>query len=130
MNIAFAMMALTAAKASAPAIRSFGLCSSMRIARLRSSPASIAAALAPRRRRGMSSSNVILLGTFLHLINFVLNSGSRARVKRCDIARWRLDRRERQRQCDGNGGAFVDSALHGHLAAVQRNQALDDRQSE
>src|SRR5258707_9916417 len=103
MKVALATMALIAAKASAPAIRSFGLCSRMRIARLRSSLASIATALAPRRRRrGMSSSASILLGTFLHLISFGLLSASHARVKRCDIARWLLGRRrEYERQCDG-----------------------------
>src|SRR5882757_5790167 len=114
MKIALATMALTAAKASAPAIRSFGLCSRMRIARLRSSLASIATALAPRRRRrGMSSSTSILLGTFLHLNHFDLMSGSRGRIKRCDIARGLLGRRrECQRQCDRDGGALVDLALH------------------
>src|ERR1700709_1525894 len=112
MKVAFATMALTAAKASAPAIRSFGLCSRIRIARLRSSLASIATALAPRRRRGMSSSRLILLGTFLHLISFV--SASHRRIKRCDIARWLLNRRcECERQCDRDGGALIDPALHG-----------------
>src|ERR1700759_4502659 len=129
MKAALATMALTAANASAPAIRSFGLCSRMRIARLRSSLASMATALAPRRRRGMSSSNEFLLGTFLHLIGFVLRSGSRTRVKRCDIARLLLGRRrERQRQCDGDRGALVELALHGHLAAMQRDQAFHNRQ--
>src|SRR3954451_16203219 len=108
MNIALAMMAATAAKASAPAIRSFGLCSRMRIARLRSSLASIATAPAPRRRRGKSFSS-ILLGTFLHLNHFGVMSASRRRVKRCDIARGLFDRwRECERQPHGDGGALVD----------------------
>src|SRR5436305_3051248 len=131
MKVALAIMALTAAKATAPAIRSFGLCSRMRIARPRSSPASIASALAPRRRRGMASSTSVLLGTFLHLPDLVPRSAARRGIQRCDIARWLLGRRrERQRQCDRNGGALVDSALHGHLAAMQRHQAFDDRQPE
>src|SRR3954447_21375229 len=109
MNIALATMATTAAKASAPAIRSFGLCSRMRIARLRSSLASIATALAPRRRRGRSAFSSILLGTFLHLNDFGLMSASRRRVKLRDIARWLLGRRrERERQCDRHRGALVD----------------------
>ena len=54
-NSALAMMALTAANASAPATMSFGLCSSMRITRPRSASASITAVFALRRRRGMSS---------------------------------------------------------------------------
>src|SRR6185295_587685 len=117
MNIALATMALTAAKASAPATRSFGLCSRMRIARLRSSLASIATALAPRRRRGISSSTSILLGTFLHLNHFDLMSASRRGIKRRDIARGLLDRRhECQRQGDRDRGALVDPALHRHLA--------------
>ena len=58
---------------------SFGLCSSMRIARPRSSSASIAAAFAPRRRRrGISSSSAIRLGTFLHLMGLVLCSPDRS----------------------------------------------------
>src|SRR3954447_3510772 len=131
MNTAFATMATTAAKASPPAIRSFGLCNRMRIARLRCSLASIATALAPRRRRGMSSFASILLGTFLHLNHFGLMSASRRRVKRCDIARGLLDRRrECDGQRDGDGGALVDPALHRHLAAMQRDQAFDDRQPE
>src|SRR5436305_15027821 len=131
MNTAFATMAMTAAKASAPAITSFGLCSRMRIARLRFSLASIATALAPRRRCGMSSFASILLGTFLHLNHFGLMSASRRRVKRCDIARRLLGgRRERERQCDGHGGALLDPALHRHLATMQRDQAFDDRQPE
>ena len=31
---------------------------------------------------------------------------------------------------DRHGGAFVELALHVHLAAVQADQALDDRQAE
>src|SRR3954454_15341881 len=105
MNIAFATMTMTAAKASAPAIRSFGLYNRMRITRLRSSLASIATALAPRRRRGMSSFSSILLGTFLHLNHFGLMSAPRHRIERRDIARGLLDRRrERERQCHRDGG--------------------------
>src|SRR5947209_11337311 len=131
MNIALAMMAPAAANATTPAIVSFGLCSRMRIARPRSALASAAAALAPRRRRGISSSSVIRLGTFLHLPGFMLISTSHRGVQRCDIARELLGRRrERERQCDGDNGALVDLALHGHLAAVQRDQAFDDRQPE
>src|SRR3954451_6358689 len=116
MNTAFATMAMTAAKDSAPAITSFGLCSRMRIARLRFSLASIATALAPRRRRGKSSFSSILLGTFLHLNHFGLMSASRRRIKRCDIARGLLDRRcECERQRDRDRGALVDPALHRHL---------------
>src|SRR3954470_11249263 len=129
MNTAFAMMALTAANATAPATMSFGLYSRMRSARLRCS-LSIAATVAPRRRRGMSSSSSIRRGTFLHLRVFVVSADARRRVQCGDIA-GRLElRRERQRQCDGDRGAFVKLALHGHLAAMQRNEAFYDRQSK
>src|ERR1700676_594409 len=136
-NSALAMMALTAAKASAPAIMSFGLYSRIRIARPRSASASIAAA--PRRRRGLSLSSAICLGTFFHLMGLVfrlvfrlvLGCGSRRRVKRGDIA-WRRCRRrhERQRQRHGHGGAFVDLALHRYLAGMHPDQAFHDRQPE
>src|ERR1700732_515122 len=83
------MMALTAAKASAPAITSFGLCSKMRIARPRSASAAIA--LAPRRRRGISSSLEFRLGTFLHLMslvfmNWILDFRPQRRGERRDVA--------------------------------------------
>src|SRR5258708_6144554 len=83
---------------------------------------------APRRRRGVSSF-AICLGTFLHLMNLVLGSGSQRRSELCDITR-RLSRRrrERQRQRDGHGGTFIDLALQDDLAALQSDQALDDRQ--
>src|SRR5258708_3670150 len=129
-NNALAMMALTAAKANAPATTSFGLCSRIRIAKPRSAPT--ATALARRRRRGTSSSSLaICLGTSLHLIRLVLGCGSRRRRERCDIARWlERRRRERQRQRDGHRGSFVDPALHGYLAAMQADQAFHDRQPE
>ena len=43
-------------------------------------------AFAPRRRRGMSSSPGLRLGTFLHLIGLFLGCGSRCRRQRGDIA--------------------------------------------
>src|ERR1019366_8889876 len=127
---ALAMMALTAANASAPATMSFGLYSKMRIARPRSASASTATARARRRRRGMSSF-AICLGTFLHLMSLILGCGSQRRSERCDIAGWLSRRRRvRQRQRDGHGGSFVDLALHGQLAGMQPDQGLHDRQPE
>src|ERR1700732_2292490 len=128
------MMALTAAKASAPAITSFGLCSKIRIARPRSASAAIA--LAPRRRRGMSSSLEVRLGTFLHLMslvfmNWILDFRPQRRGERRDVAGGLRElRHERQRQRDHNGGSFVNLALHGHFAAMQPDQAFHDRQPE
>src|ERR1700733_3573136 len=85
MSSALAMIAMMATSASAPAIISFGLCRKMRIARLRSASASIAAALEPRRR-GISSSLVGFLGTFLHLGDLLRHGGTRRRSQRCNIA--------------------------------------------
>src|SRR5258708_14807867 len=127
-NSALAMIAVTAANASAPATMSFGLCSNMRIARPRAASASIAAALVPRRRRGISSSLAICLGTFLHLMSLLSWSGPQRRSERCDIARWlSRRRRERQRQCHGHAGSLVDLALHLDLPGVQANQPFHDR---
>src|SRR3984957_12482714 len=100
-NRALAMMALTAAKASAPAITSFGLCSRIRIARPRSLSASTAIALARRRRRGMSSSLEICLGTFLHLVslvfmNRILDFRPQRRGECRDVADRLRGRRERE----------------------------------
>src|SRR4051812_32996726 len=101
----------------------------MRMARPRPA-SSIAAAFAPRRRRGGSSSRSIRLGTFLHLIKFVLRSASRRRAQGCDIAA-RLGRRnESERQCNRDGGALAQRALHANLATVKRDKAFHDRQPE
>src|SRR5436190_16754683 len=130
-NSALAMIAMTAAKANAPATTSFGLCSKIRIAKPRSESASTATARA-RRRRGMSSSSLaICLGTSLHLMSLVLGCGARRWRERCDIAGW-LERRRRkcQRQRDGHAGAFIDPALHGYLAGMQSNQAFHDREPQ
>src|SRR3954451_25484328 len=121
-------MAQTAAAASKPATKSFGLCSRTRSTNPRSSCGSIATALAPRRRRGMSSSSSIRLGTFLHLMGLVLVSGSQRRFERCDIA-GRI-RHEVQRQGHGYRGALADLALHVDLAVMQTDQTLYDRQAE
>src|SRR4029077_18960041 len=125
-------MAQMAAAASRPATTSFGLCSNMRMAKPRSSPASIATAFAPRRRRDISSSSEIRLGTFLHLMGLVLYCGSQHRLERRDIACRRLYRRrhENERQGYRHGGAFADLALHIDLAMMQSDQAFHDRQSE
>src|SRR4051794_29712851 len=128
MNTAFAMIAVSAAKASMPATMSFGLYSRMRSARLRRS-LSIAATAAPRRR-GISSSGSIRLGTFLHLPVLVVMSGAWRRGECCDVAGRLVLRRERQRQGDGHRGTFVELALYGHVAAMQRDEAFHDRQSE
>src|SRR5256885_13898505 len=129
------MMALTAAAASKPAIRSLGLCNSIRMTKPRSSSGSTATAFARRRRRrgiSSSSSRSIRLGTFLHLIGLHFGCGTRRRRQRRDVAgrlaqRWR---REYQRQRDGDGGALVDLALHIHLAAMHGDEAFYDRQAE
>src|SRR5882724_6743167 len=105
----------------------------MRIARPRSASASITTVAAPRRRRRMSSCFAICLGTFLHLMGLVLGlgCGSQYRRERGDVARWLLGIwRERQRQRDSHGGAFVELALHAYLAGMQPDQALHDRQPE
>src|SRR5438309_11507203 len=100
------MIAITAANANAPAKTSFGLCSTFRIAKPRS--ASALAVFAPRRRRGMSSSLVTFLGTFLHLVVVVLDCRSCHRNKGRDIPRWLLWLRESQRQRNGHRSALVD----------------------
>src|SRR5438876_9063398 len=108
-------MALMAAAAKRPATMSFGLCKRIRISKPRSS-ASTATALAPRRRRGISSSIADFLGTFLHLIGLLNCCGTRRRRRRQrrDIAggltqgQWR----EQQRQRNGHDGALADLALH------------------
>src|SRR4051812_44406787 len=131
MNTALAMMALTAAKAISPATMSLGLCSRMRIARPRSAGSSMATEAARRRRRGLSSSssNETALGTFLHLTDLMLWAGRGG--QRRDVARRLINRRrECQGQRDDDGGPLVEPAVHGHLAAVQRDQALDDGQPE
>src|SRR3954447_24888260 len=129
MNTALATMAPTAANASSPAAKSFGLYSRMRIARPRSVASSMAAARAPRRR-GMSSSGSNRLGTFLHLNHVVVLAASR-RFQRRHVACGLLRRRgEGQRQGNRDRGAFVEPALHRQLAAMQRHQAFDDRQAE
>ena len=69
---ALVTMALTAAKASPPAITSFGLCIRTRIANPRSASTATAFALRRRRRRGISSSLAICLGTFLHLRGLIV----------------------------------------------------------
>src|SRR3954470_19649210 len=120
MNTAFATMAPMAAKATAPAAMSFGLYSRMRSTRGRCS-LSIAATAAPRRRRGMSSSGSIRLGTFLHLPVLVVMRGARRRVECCDVAGRPGLRRDDKRQRDGYRGAFVELALHRHVAAMQRD---------
>src|SRR5580698_3504219 len=127
MNSALTMMAQTAANATAPPIISFGLCRKMRIARPYSDPCS--ASLARRRRRGISSSMVDFLGTFLHLKGWFRHRGTHRWSERCDVALG-LDGLRCQRQRDRHGGAFVDFAHHGHLATMQGNEALDDRHSE
>src|ERR1700730_9214862 len=99
----------------------------MRITRPRSVSASIA--FAPRRRGGMSPF-AACLGTFLHLMTFILGCGSQRRSEPCDVARRRRRRRERQRQRDGHGGTFIDPALQGDLAGVHSDQALDNRKPE
>src|SRR6266849_9244539 len=101
----------------------------MRITRPRSVSASTATAFAPRRRGGMSPF-AACLGTFLHLMTFILGCGSQRRSEPCDIARRRRRRRERQRQRDRHGGTFINPALQGHLAGVQSDQTLDNRQPE
>src|SRR4051812_44067134 len=112
-------MALIAAAASRPATMSFGLCRKVRSRKPRSS-ASTATALAPRRRRGISSSSADFLGTFLHLIGLLNGSGTRRRRQRRDIAgglaggRRHKDERQRHR----NRRALADPGLHIHLAAV------------
>src|SRR5215468_10983919 len=119
-------MALIAATASKPATMSFGLCRKIRSSKPRSS--STATALAPRRRRGISSSTADFLGTLLHLIGLLDGSGTRRRRQRRDIARRFAHRRRHidQRQRDRNRGALADPALYIHLAAMQRHEALDD----
>src|SRR6266849_3124929 len=101
----------------------------MRITRLRWVVASTAAE-PPRRRRGLSPSNAIALGTFLPLMGLVVDA--RRLSEGCDVARRLIHRRggEFNRQRNNNGGSLVDLAVHSHITAVQRNQALDDRQSE
>src|SRR4051794_2797804 len=129
MNTALATIAPTAANASSPAARSFGLYSRMRIARPGSPTASMAAARAPRRR-GISSSGSDRLGTFLHLNHVVVLSASRRLQRRhvaCGLLRLGS---ERQRQGDRHRGAFVEPALHRQFAAMQRHKAFDDRQAE
>src|SRR5215471_5899628 len=104
-------MAVTAAKASAPAMTSFGLRRKRRIARPRSGAG---AAAAPRlRRRGVSSSSSSLvgrLGTFLHLGGLVLLGRSHRGAKRCNIVLL-LRLGENARQHDGDGGSLVELAL-------------------
>src|SRR4051794_31867762 len=130
MNTALATMAPTAADASTPAARSFGLYSRMRMARPRSAASSMTEARPPRRR-GISSSRSVRLGTFLHLNHVVVLPASRRLQRRNIACGWlRRPSGERQRQRDRDRGAFVDPALHGQLAAMQRHQALDDRQAE
>src|SRR6476620_11370993 len=129
-------MATMAANASNAATVSFGLRSNIRISKPRSALAldealDLASTLIePRRRRGVASSIVTALGTFLHLIPDGLMA--RRRRQRCDIIRAirALFNGRRQRQHDGDRGSLVDLALHRHLAAMQRNQALDDRQAK
>src|SRR5262245_6919721 len=122
-------MALMAAAASRPATMSFGLCKKIRISKPRSS-ASTATALAPRRRRGISSSTADFLGTFLHLIGLFSLSGARRRRQRRDIAdRLARDRRRiEERQRHGHRGALADPALYIQLAVMQGHEALHDRQ--
>src|SRR6185312_11661333 len=134
-NSALAMMALAAAKASRPAIMSFGLCKRMRIARPRSF-CSIAAAAEPRRRRGNSSSATAFLGTFLHLNGLLLKyrimGRSRNGRQRRDLV-LRLGRsgpRENKRQRHRDSGAFVDLALHGYFAGMEADQAFHDGKPE
>src|SRR5689334_4632021 len=116
-------MALIAAAASSPAIMSFGLCRRIRISKPRS--CSTATALAPRRRRGISSS-IDFLGTFLHLIGLLDGRGTRRRRQRRDIAGSLAGgrRREKERQRDRDNGALADPALHAHLAAMHGDQAF------
>src|SRR6476620_5603141 len=120
-------MALTAAAASAPAIISFGLCRNIRNSKPRSSEAAIAAALPPRRR-GMSSSIALFLGTFLHLLGLLDHGRTRRWGQRRNIAfRLALHRRcEPERQRNRNRGALADPALQTKLAALHADQALDD----
>src|SRR5204862_5861096 len=128
-NSALATMALIAAAASRPATMSFGLRSRIRISKPCS--CSTATALAPRRRRGISSSIADFLGTFLHLIGLFRRRGARRRRQRRDIAGgFARDRREDQRQRDGDRRALADPALHIHLAAMQGDEAFHDRQPE
>src|ERR1700694_4743941 len=93
----------------------------MRITRPRSVSASTA--FAPRRRGGMSPF-AACLGTFLHLMTFILGCGSQRRSELCDVAR------RRRRQRDVHGGAFIDPALQDDLAGMQSDQALDNREPE
>src|SRR5262245_25154342 len=122
-------MALMAAAARRPATMSFGLCKKIRISKPRSS-ASTATALAPRRRRGISSSTADFLGTFLHLIGLFDLRGARRRRQRRDIAGQltRDRRRVEERQRHGHRGALADPALYVQLAAMQGHEALHDRQ--
>src|SRR5215471_294528 len=125
------MMALTAAKATRPASVSLGLCSRIRIARLRSVSTSATAALAPRRR-GASSSLADFLGTFLHQSRLVLNIMARRRHQRRDLAFALpvLRRRADKWQLDGDGRPLAELALYRQLAEMQGDEALHDRQSE
>src|SRR5438270_10024472 len=116
------MIAMTAANANAPATMSFGLRSRIRIARPCSASASALGVRVPRRRRGISSSLAVFLGTFFHLLVTMLRRGSRGRSKDRNIARWLLWQRERQRQRNDHAGTFVDPALHGEFAAMQGHQ--------
>src|SRR5450631_1390466 len=103
----------------------------MRIAKPRAASASTATVSAPRRRRGIPFSPAIFLGTLLHLMLPILDLGSRRRSERRDVAcRLKHRRRERQRQRDGHCRTFANLALHRDLAAMQTDQAFDDRQPE
>src|SRR4051812_6241708 len=112
-------MALMAAAASTPAIISFGLCRNIRNSRPRSSEAAIAVALPPRRR-GMSSSIPLFLGTFLHLLGLLDHGRTRRRGQRRNIAfRLTCHRRcEPERQRNRDRGALADFALQTKLATV------------
>src|SRR5215471_12158846 len=118
------MMALTAAKATRPASVSLGLCSRIRIARLRSVSTSTTAALAPRRR-GASSSLADFLGTFLHQSRLVLNTMRRRHQRRnLAFALPSLRRRADERQLDGDGRPLSELALYRQLAEMQGDDAL------
>src|SRR3984957_14895173 len=116
MNSALAMMAPTAASATAPAIMSFGLCKKRRSKRPCSTSASTATALEPRRG-GMSSSLINFLGTLFHLDGLFWGGWTGQGGERCDVVGGFRGLR-RQWQSDRHGGSFVDLALHGHLAAM------------
>src|SRR5262245_11522960 len=126
-------MAVVTANASTPATTSFGLRRKRRITSPRSAAGSLAAAAARLRRRGVSSSSLVdRLGTLLHLGRRILLRRSHGRGERCNIVLRLRDESfgENPRQHDGDGSSLIDLALNAEFAAMQGDQALDDRQPE